>query len=110
ELLSKRATIILMTDSGSSVANIAKEVSLASKTVQRWQKEFSQKGLGIFPDDALNVTQSSATPVMTPAAEVEPEPAVQTAPKPLKKKKQAKKESNLPSDWLQSGELIEYPV
>lgn len=29
---------------------------------------------------------------------------------PTEKKKKAKKESNLPSDWLQSGELIEYPV
>jgi len=110
ELLSKRAIIILMTDSGSSVANIAKEVSLTPKTVRHWQKEFSQKRLGIFPDDATNSTQPSADPVMTPAAEMEPEPAVQTAPKPLKKKKQAKKESNIPSDWLQSGDLIEYPV
>lgn len=34
-LLAKRAVIILMTDGGSSADNIAKEVNLTPKTVQR---------------------------------------------------------------------------
>jgi CHAD domain-containing protein len=110
KLLAKRAKIILMTAGGSSEANIAKVVKLTSKTVQRWQKEFSQNRLGIFPDVALNHAPSSDGPVMDSTAKMEPEQVVQTASKSSKKKKQPEKESNVPSDWLQNGEVIEYPV
>jgi CHAD domain-containing protein len=100
ELLAKRAVIILMTNGGSSAANIAKEVNLTPKTVQRWQKEFAQKRLGIFPDGL-----SSAEPVLTLVAEIEAEEKTQTAAEPgkAKKDKKAKKQG-------QDKAKIEYPV
>jgi CHAD domain-containing protein/transposase len=88
ELLAKRAVIILMTHNGSSLANIAKEVSLTPKTVQRWQKEFAQKRLDIFPEKLGTVD-----PVLTLVAEAEGEEKVQAAaPAKTKQAKKAKKE------------------
>ncbi len=85
ELLAKRAVIILMTDGGSSADNIAKEVNLTPKTVQRWQKEFAQKRLGIFPEELF-----TAEPVLTLTAEPEAEEKVETDSKPAKAKKAKK--------------------
>ncbi|GAB4442370.1 MAG: hypothetical protein Fur0044_38790 [Anaerolineae bacterium] len=100
ELLSKRAVIILMTDGGSSVAKIAREVNLTPKTVQRWQKEFAKKRLGIFPEEIF-----TADPVLTLVTETEMEEKVQTAPKPAKAKK-AKKEKKRG----QGKAKLEYPI
>lgn len=86
-LLSKRAVIILMSDGGSSAANIAKEVNLTPKTVQRWQKEFAQKRLGIFPEELF-----AAEPVLTLIADPEDKEKVKTASELAKKAKKAKKE------------------
>lgn len=85
ELLAKRAVIILMTDSGSSADNIAREVNLTPKTVQRWQKEFAQKRLGIFPEGLL-----TPDPVLTLVAETEAEEKAETDPQPAKAKKAKK--------------------
>jgi CHAD domain-containing protein len=96
----KRAVIILMADGGNSVANIAKEVKLAPKTVQRWQKEFAQKRLGIFPEGL-----SPAEPVMTLVAETEAEEKAQTAGEPARAKKVKKEKKR-----GQGKAEIKYPV
>ncbi|NWF65634.1 MAG: CHAD domain-containing protein [Chloroflexi bacterium] len=100
ELLARRAMIILMTDGGSSAANIAREVNLTPKTVQRWQKKFVQKRLGIFPEGLF-----AANPLLTLVTETEAGAKVQTAPRPAKAKK-AKKAKKL----RQSEAKTEYPV
>lgn len=87
ELLAKRAVIVLMTDNGRSAANIAKEVSMTSKTVQRWQKEFAQKRLAIFPAEALNSDSALVEQVATMVAEME---AQTTAESPAQTKKAKK--------------------
>jgi CHAD domain-containing protein/transposase len=71
--LSRRAMIILMSEAGCSPANIAGELELSVRTVQRWQGEFAKKRLAIFPEEALQpATLRSA--VKSPAQ-------VQTKPK-----------------------------
>src|SRR5262245_52251607 len=82
EPLAKRAVILLMADGGSSVANIAKEVSLTPKTVQRWQKEFAKKRLAIFPEELAPID-----PVLTLVAETEAAAEVQIAAEPTQAKK-----------------------
>jgi transposase-like protein len=100
ELLAKRAVIILMADGGSSVANIAKEVNLTPKTVQRWQKEFTQKRLGIFPEGP-----APADPVLTLVAETEAVEKVQPATEPARAKKVKKEKKR-----GQGKADIKYPV
>jgi CHAD domain-containing protein/transposase-like protein len=106
ELLAKRAVIVLMLDSGSSVANIAKEVNLVPKTVQRWQKAFVQKRLGIFPGEALTGQLSPTNEVVTMVEEMEPHSAVAAPPK----KKKAKKGALLEADDRSGQAVIEYPA
>ncbi|MCK6626513.1 MAG: CHAD domain-containing protein [Anaerolineae bacterium] len=100
ELLAKRAVIILMTDGGSSADNIAKEVNLTPKTVQRWQKEFTQKRLEIFPEGLL-ATDS----VLTLVTDGKAEEKVETTSRPVKAKK-AKKEKQRGRGKAK----LEYPV
>ncbi len=107
ELLSKRAIIILMTDNGSSVANIAKEVSFTPRTVRRWQREFARKRLNIFPEQVLDRYQPSK-PVSAPV--IVAEPARETETTKPKKVKQAKKTSKPKLHWLQGESVIEYPL
>lgn len=106
ESLAKRAVIVLMTENGSSIDNIAKEVSLVPKTVQRWQKEFAQKRLGIFPEQVLKGEPSPANAVVTMVAEMDAVPTFESLPKTKKAKKVA-----LPKvkEHRKKGAL-EYPV
>lgn len=108
ERLGKRAIIVLMLASDSSVANIAKEVGLTPRTIRRWQKRFAQKRLNIFPAAALNGAQA-AEPVMSIGGESEPQEAEQMGATSPKKKK-AKKETNLPAEWPQETAVIAYPL
>jgi CHAD domain-containing protein/uncharacterized protein YjbK/transposase-like protein len=103
ELLSKRAIIILMTDNGSSVANIAKEVSFTPRTVRRWQRDFARKRLNIFPERILDGYQH-LKPVRTEVIAAEPETTTQTT-RPKKAKKPTR-----PFQWLQRESVIEYPL
>lgn len=89
ELLAKRAVIVLMTDNGRSVANIAKEVSLTSKTVQRWQKDFTKKRLAIFPAEALNSDSALVEQVATMVAEIDAQATAEASTKQKKAKKAA---------------------
>jgi CHAD domain-containing protein len=105
EDLAKRAIIVLMTNNGSSIDNIAKEVNLVPKTVQGWQKKFAQKRLSIFPEHALKGELSPTNAVVTMVAEMDTEPALQIEPK----KKKAKKEALSKTKAHHQGG-IEYPV
>ena len=60
ELLTKRATIILLSNGKNlTTGEIAREVGFTPRTVQHWQREFGKKRLAIFPAHALNGDQSS---------------------------------------------------
>lgn len=53
-LLAKRALIILMSDGGTTPANIAKEVEVSPRTVRRWRQRFEAERLAIFPASLLS--------------------------------------------------------
>src|SRR5688572_6966087 len=66
ELLTKRATIILLSNGKNlTTGEIAREVGFTPRTVQHWQREFGKKRLAIFPARALNGDQSSPAEAIT---------------------------------------------
>jgi CHAD domain-containing protein/uncharacterized protein YjbK/transposase-like protein len=71
--LSRRALIVLMSEAGRSLADIASELELSIQTVRRWQKEFANKRLAIFAANVL--------PLSPPPPEVESDDRVQIEPK-----------------------------
>lgn len=108
QLLSKRAIIILMTDNGSSVANIAGEVGFTPRTVRRWQREFPRKRLAIFPAKVLDGGQQLKPAGPPGGVEMEPERADSTtSPKRVKR---AKKSSRPNRSWPNGEPAITYPV
>jgi CHAD domain-containing protein len=97
EPLAKRATIILLTDAGKSAAEIAREVDYTISTIQRWQREFSHKGLRIFPESTLNGDFTIAKPAAAP-------------PKPAKKVKTKSKKVNPKPHLQKSKKEVAYPT
>lgn len=89
ELLARRATIILMSETNIRAVNIAKEVELSPRTVKRWLSAFEQKRLGIFPE--LAGALIGAAPVL------EAIPAADGAPVEGKKAKVKKNEPLYPT-------------
>ena len=62
ELLARRATIILMSETNVRPVNIAKEVEVSPRTVKRWLSAFEQKRLGIFPELAGELIKPAPVP------------------------------------------------
>jgi CHAD domain-containing protein/transposase-like protein len=83
--LAKRAAIILMAHDGKTTAEIAQEIDFTTSTIQRWQREFNRKGLGIFPASALNGD------LLTPEA---PPAEVTLANKPAEPRVRSKKDKS----------------
>jgi CHAD domain-containing protein len=92
-LLAKRAVIILMSGGDNLPTNIAKEVELTPRTVRRWQREFEQKRMAIFPYDGPidDGNQSLSRPMeLVASPETAKSPRESKVTKPSSKKKSKK--------------------
>lgn len=70
-LLTKRALIILKSETNLSNDEIADQVGFSARTVKRWQTDFAKKRMAIFPEELLQ-------PLETPSQKAAVKPTVST--------------------------------
>jgi CHAD domain-containing protein/transposase len=71
--LARRARLITLASDGHSTEEIAQQVGLSTRTVSRWLADFRDRGLGIFPEEAVQrASQTSPSAVQSEGAVARP--------------------------------------
>jgi CHAD domain-containing protein/transposase-like protein len=67
EAVQLRARVLLLSDQGLEVSQVAEQAGVSTRSVYRWRKAFAEGGMAIFPDGvraaALEVDEEQAEPI-----------------------------------------------